>query len=179
MENNENQKWTEKGGIIYFIVTSDGTTGEQWITRLKSSIFCLDDRTKNVLLSKNFEPISSGVTYKIAVLKGEIFSDNKRITENIREDARNRGFVTPNPEIACLIREKFSDEELEDMGLIWIVVMHNPIEDSDGDPGLLGAYRALIGPWLGAACDYPDIKWKRSSCFAFVVSQSPVSEEKS
>src|SRR3989344_4861228 len=28
--------WREKDGVIYFSVTSDGTTGEDWITRLES-----------------------------------------------------------------------------------------------------------------------------------------------
>ena len=28
------RSWREEDGVIYFSVTSDGTTGEDWITRL-------------------------------------------------------------------------------------------------------------------------------------------------
>ncbi|HNW55592.1 MAG TPA: hypothetical protein PKN62_00730 [bacterium] len=164
------KKWQEKKGVIYFSVTSDGTTGEEWISRLESKGFRVRDRAKNVLRSKGFKP-TAGITYEVAVLKGELFSDNGRITENIREEAKNRGFITPDPEIACLIREKFSDKELEAVGFYWIAVMHEPIKDSDGDPELLNANRLDVGSWLGTNCDSPGFKWGRCSGFAFVVSQ--------
>jgi hypothetical protein len=163
-------KWTEKDSVIRFSVTSDGATGEEWISRLESKIFRVGDYAKSVLRSKSFKP-TTGITYEIAVLKGEIFSDNERITKNIRKDAKNRKLTTPNAEVACLIREKFSDRELEAMGLYWIVAMHEPIKDSDGDPLLLDANRNDYGSWLGADYDSPDCKWNRSYGFAFVVSQ--------
>ena len=162
--------WTEKDGIIYFSVTSDGTTGEQWIARLESKGFRVSDYAKSVLRSKSFKP-TSGITYEIAVLKGEIFSDNERITKNIRKEAKNRKLSAPKAEVACLIREKFSDKELEAMGLYWIVAMHEPIKDSDGDPELLHAFRYDVGSWLGARYGRPDRNWGRGCGFAFVVSQ--------
>ena len=161
--------WTEKDGIIYFSVTSDGTTGEHWIARLESKGFRVSDYAKSVLRSKSFKP-TSGI-YEIAVLKGEIFSDNERITKNIRKEAKNRKLSAPKAEVACLIREKFSDKELEAMGLYWIVAMHEPIKDSGGDPRLLRANRDGGGSWLGANYDGPDYGWDRSNGFAFVVSQ--------
>ncbi len=163
-------KWTEKDGVIRFSVTSDGTTGEQWIARLESKGFRVSDYAKSILRSKSFKP-TSGVTTEIAVLKREIFSDNDRITKNIRKEAKNRKLSTPNAEIACLIREKFSDKELEAMGLYWIVAMHEPIKDSDGDPLLLSVDRGDGGSWLSAYYGSPGYEWDRSSGFAFVVSQ--------
>ena len=163
-------KWTEKEGVIRFSVTSDGTTGEEWITRLESKSFHVSDYAKSVLSSKSFKP-TSGITYEIAILKGEIFSGNERITKNIRKEAQNRKLSTPNAEVACLIREKFSDKELEAMGLYWIVVMHEPIKDSCGGPLLLFANRNDNGSWLNTNYGYPDSKWSRSGGFAFVVSQ--------
>lgn len=74
-------KWTEKDGVIRFSVTSDGTTGEEWISRLENKNFRVGDYAKSVLRSKDFKP-TSGITIFIAVLKGEIFSDNERITKN-------------------------------------------------------------------------------------------------
>lgn len=163
-------EWTEKDGVIRFSVTSDGTIGEAWIARLENKGFRVGDYAKSVLRSKSFKP-TSGVTTEIAVLKGEIFSDNDRITKNIRKEAKNRKLSTPNAEIACLIREKFSDKELEAMGLYWIVAMHEPIKDSDGAPRLLGVGRSDGGSWLRAGYGNPDGEWPRSSGFAFVVSQ--------
>ena len=57
------------------------------------------------------------------------------------------------------------------MGLVWIVAMHEPIKDSDGDPGLLIADRRGDGQWLGAAYGSPGNGWLREGGFAFVASQ--------
>jgi len=163
-------KWTEKDGVILFSVTSDGTTGEAWITRLERKNFSVGDYAKRILLSNSFKP-TSGATTEIAVLKGEIFSDNDRTAQNIHKEAKNRKFITPNAEVACLIREKFSDQELEAMGLYWIVAMHEPIKDSGGDPRLLSVLRIDNGSWLHSRYVDPDEKWFRGDGFAFVVSQ--------
>jgi hypothetical protein len=161
------RSWREENGVICFSVTSDGTTGEQWIARLESKGFRVSGYAKSVLRSADFKP-TSGITYEIAVLKGKIFSDNERITKNIRKDAKNRKLTTPNAEVACLIREKFSDKELETMGLYWIVALHEPIKDSGGGPALLHASRHGDGSWLYAHYVGPVCSWHRSSGFAFV-----------
>ncbi|KKS64141.1 MAG: hypothetical protein UV34_C0049G0004 [Parcubacteria group bacterium GW2011_GWB1_42_6] len=162
--------WRGQDGMIYLSVTSDGATGAQWIKRLKKKGFRIGDYAKQVLCSPDFKP-TSGVTYEIAVLKGMLFEDNNRITLKIRAEAEKRGWTKPNAEITCLIREKFSDEEMESMGLWRIVVMHEPIKDSDGVPILLGAYRGGDGQWLYACCDNPGGRWDRDYGFAFVASQ--------
>ena len=162
--------WREEGNVIYFSVTSDGTTGEEWIKRLLKKNYRVGDYAKSILRSKDFKP-TKGVTTEIAVLKGMLFTDDERITKKIRIDASNRKLETPNAEIACLIREKFTDEEIEAMGLTWIVAMHEPIKDSDGDPDLLSADRNDGGRWLFAYYDEPGLRWNREDGFAFAVSQ--------
>ncbi len=164
------RSWTEKDGVIYFNVISDGATGAEWIVRLEKKGYRLSDYAKSVLLSKDFKP-TSGITTEVAVLKGMLFEDNNRITKKIRSEAANRKLETPNAEIACLIREKFTDEEIEAMGLIWIVAMHEPIKDSGGDPNLLSADRFGGGRWLFAYYGEPDSRWDREGGFAFAVSQ--------
>lgn len=164
------RSWREADGVIYFSVTSDGATGEEWIKRLESKGFRVGDYAKSVLRSKDFKP-TTGVTTEVAVLKGMLFEDSNRITKNIRTEAGKRKLETPNAEIACLIREKFTDEEIEAMGLIWIVAMHEPIKDSGGGPSLLSANRGGDGRWLSAYCDEPDYGWHRGLGFAFAVSQ--------
>ncbi len=141
------RRWREEDGVIYFTVTSNGLTGKEWIKRLEKNGYRLSDYAKQLLRSSKFVP-TNGVTYEVAVLKGVLFNDNERITKNIRADANRRGLETPNAELACLIREAFTDEELEAMGLWWIVCMHEPINDSDGDPSLLGAVRRSDGRYL-------------------------------
>jgi hypothetical protein len=164
------RNWREEGGVIYFTVTSDGTTGAQWIERLESKEFRVGSYAKSVLLSSAFKP-TSGVTTEVAVLKGERFEDDERITKNIRAEGDKRKFGKPNAEVVCLICEMFTDEEIEAMGLWWIVVMHEPIKDSVGDPFLLGADRDGGGVRLCAYWDKPGHRWHRGRGFAFAVSQ--------
>ena len=153
-----NRSWREQDGVIYFSVTSDGTTGEAWIKRLEDKSFRVGDYAKSVLRSMDFKP-TSGVTTEVAVLKGMLFEDSNRVTKKIRAEADKRKLFKPNAELACLIREAFSDEEIEAMGLWGIIAMHEPIKDSGGGPSLLGADRSDGGPWLDASCDRPDGEW--------------------
>jgi hypothetical protein len=163
-------EWREKDGVIYFTVISDGTSGAEWIVRLEGKGLRASDYAKQLLLSPNFKP-TNGIVYEIAVLKGMLFNDGDRITTKIRAEADNRKLLKLNPEISCLIREKFSDKELEAMGLMWIVVMHEPIKDSGGGPGLLDVNRNVNGSWLSTGYDDPDCQWDRDYGCAFAVSQ--------
>ncbi len=158
------RSWREENGVIYFSVTSDGTTGEDWIKRLEGNDLRIGDYAKQVLRSPDFKP-TNGVVIEVAVLKGKLFEDNDRITKKIRAEADKRKLSEPNAELACLIREKFTDKEIEAMGLWWIVAMHEPINDSGGGPSLLSADRFDGGRWLRAYDGGPD------SGFAFAVSQ--------
>ncbi len=163
--------WHEQDGLIRFSVISDGTTGPEWIKRLEKKGFRIGDYAKSILKSKDFKP-TSGIATEIVVLPGKLFSDSDRITKNIRAEAERRSFGTPNAEIACLVREKFSDEDLEAMDLAWIVAMHDPIKDSVGDPSLLGADRDDDGSWLSARWGHPGRRWYGGGGFAFALSQS-------
>ncbi len=164
------RKWREQDGVIYFSVTSDGTTGEEWIARLEKKSFRVGDYAKSVLRSKDFKP-TKGVTTEISVLKGMLFEDNNRITKKIRAEADKRKLTKPNAEVACLIREMFTDKEIEAMGLTWIVTMHEPIKDSDGDPELLSTDRDGADCWLGTYYDDGGYRWYRNDGFAFASSQ--------
>jgi hypothetical protein len=162
-------RWREQDGVIYFTLpATDGTTGEGWIARLGNKGF--GEHAKSILRSKDFVP-TNGITNEIAVLKGSLFSDSERITNNIRTEACRLKFGKPNAEVACLIREMFANKEIKAMGFWWIVAMHESIEDSDHVSRLLGAYCDDGGPWLDAYYDEPEDEWFRDSGFAFVVAQ--------
>lgn len=164
------RNWREEIGVIYFSVTSDGTTGEQWIARLESKGYRISDYAKSLLCSADFKP-TNGVTTEVAVLKGMIFKDTARVTKQIRAEADSLKLIKPNAEIACLIREMFTDEEIKAMGLNWIIAMHEPVENLGGDLNLLGADCGNDGGWLHASCDESDEQWASGCGFAFVVSQ--------
>ena len=161
-------KWREEDNIIYFSVTSDGTTGEDWISRLESKDFSVGDHAKQVLRSPDFKP-TKGVTTEVSVLKGILLENNDRSTKNVRTEAGKRKLEKPEPELACLIREKFTDKEIEQMGLWYIVAMHEPINDFAGDSCLLLANRFDDGCGLDVYYSKPDHEWGRDSGFAFVV----------
>ena len=170
--------WREENGVVYFNepFVSDGTTGQAWVDRLIKKGRRVSDNAKKRLLLPDFKP-TNGVITKIAVLKGELFSDEDRITKNIRTKAHAGSFTNgkklfdPNPEIACMIRERCSDEEIEAMGLWGIIGMHKPIKDSDGGLDLLGAFRGGDGSWLYTYYGKPDYRWNRDHGFAFAVAQ--------
>jgi len=164
------RNWREEDGVIYFSVESDGTTGENWITRLESKGFRVDDYAKQMLRSSDFKP-TDGVKTEIAVLKSELFQNNDLITNKIRAEANKRKLSKPNAEMACLIREKFGDKEIGVMGCWLIVVMHEPLSGFCVNPSLLGADCGDIGCWLTAYDGLPDGWWGSNSGFAFVVPQ--------
>lgn len=160
--------WREQDDVIYFSVISNGITGEEWIERLESGGFRVKDNAKSVLRSSDFKP-TDGVTTEVAVLKGVLFKNSNCVTKKIRAEAVKRGLTKPNAEVACLIREKFTDEELEVMGLWWIVAMHEPIKDFENVLELLGVSRDG-SRWLRAYFSGPDVKWGCEDGFAFAVS---------
>lgn len=142
-------KWTEEGGVIYFTLTSDGTTGEQWIDRLERKGYLISKYAKSYLLSNNFKP-TLNVTTKVAVLKDVLLGAFDTTAEQIRKEARNRHLYTPNAELACLIRYKFSKRKLKSMGLGWLVVMHRPISYPEGNSFFLSVGSFDDGSWLYA-----------------------------
>jgi len=115
-------QWYKVDTAICFDITSDGTSGEEWIERLEDKGDFVDGYGKCLLRSRDFKP-TSGVTSRVCVLRGVSFSTEERATDNIQVKAQQRGLIELRAEAACLIREKFTDEELQAMGLSWIVVM--------------------------------------------------------
>jgi len=170
MNTETDKKYREENGVIYFSVISDGTTGPQWIERLAKKGFRVADCAKQLLLSDDFKATNNVIT-EIAVLNGMLFEDKNRLTKNIRIEADKRNLSKPNAEVSCLIREMFTDKELEAMGLWYIAIMHEPIKDSDGDPRLLYVDRNFGGSSLNTCYDKPDYPWDRECGVAFVARQ--------
>jgi len=164
------KRWVEKDGVIYFTLVSNGKTGEEWINNFEGKGQSVGGYAKSVLQHKNFKPTKVGTVHHVAVLKGVLYSDEGRITKLIRADAKKRKMTELPAEVACLIRDNFTDKEIEEMGLDWIITFHEPIPDSDGGPGVLGSFR-YVGYGLDAYSAHPDLRWGRERGFAFAVAQ--------
>lgn len=167
------RNWREENGVIYLTVTSNGKTVPEWIQQFEGRGYRIGEYAENILRSSNFIP-TDGVTTNIAVLRGALFKHKDRTTKNIHSKAECRNLIKPSVEISCLIRERFSGEDIEKMELSWIAVMHEPIRDSDGDLGHLCVRRYRDGDgcwWLDASPDHPSLPWRRGYGFAFVVPQ--------
>ena len=124
-------------GFIRFSVTSDNTTGPSWVKELDTT-----ERAANFLVSTKFER-TDGITSEVVVIPYDLFPENAALyTSMIRSAAESRKFLKPRPEIACLIRRFLSNQDILDMELFSIVVMHEPIDDTAeffADCFLLGA----------------------------------------
>lgn len=152
-------KWQEQDGIISFKPNSDKRSGLELVSHLKQNDFLVSD-----FVAKNLEDIQElRIPAEIVVLKGNLFTDYERTTKNICCYAQSCGLSRPSPEITGLIREKFTDKDLQNMGLWSIVTMHEYIDKS-----LFYAYRGDLGPCLGFCYDQPDFGWGWFSGFAFI-----------
>ena len=165
-----NQSWYERNGVIYLSVTSDATTGPQWERWFLENGYKLSHEARFLLNSASFKP-TSGITTHVGIIKGMWFEKADRIMSKIYADAVRRTWSEPKAEIACLIRKKYSNAKIAEMGLTWILTIHEPIKGSDGNMCLLGVGRDGGNPWLGARWDWPGSRWSRDHGFAFAVSQ--------
>lgn len=153
-------------------LTSNGLTGKSWTQELESKGCNVGMYAKQLLLSPDFKCSKKGTEYDIVIYDLEDLTDKDYITtKEVREKAQALGCKTPNAEIACLIRENMSDKEIKDMGMRYITVMHEPIEDSVRDPDLLCVNRNDDGRWLGTARDSSDFRWFRGAGFVFLAPQ--------
>ncbi len=156
-------------GVTHITVTSDGRTDEDFI-RMWEEKYRPTEIAKDITRRARFTP-TTGVTYRIPIIMGSEFSGSKRLTSEIRKEAERRHYRTLPFEAACLLREAVSDEDLERLGLVWLVGMHDPVLDSDRRPCLLGVGRGDGGRRVSACSDRPGRRWGRGSGFAFLAPQ--------
>lgn len=167
------KNWIEKNNIIYCSVISNNMSGKEWVAYLESKKIVIDKYARRILLSKNFKP-TSGITYGIAIIKGEKFNCVGRVSKNIRNEAKNCKFATPDLEIACLIAEKISNKEFGDIDLGLIVIMHEPVKDPKSRLLMLGYSNRHYH--LYADYGDPDFSWNRHNGFAFISASVQVKE---
>lgn len=145
---------------------SPNISGTKWIKRLEKAGYQVESYAKEILESKEFTPTSN--SYDIVILK---MDKDYVTTEEVRNEAKKRGYRTPPVELAPLLRESISDKEMEEIGLWWFIVMHESITASGGDPGLLGLRRNDAGQWFDSYWDDPGSEWGRLYGFVFLAPQ--------
>jgi len=157
--------WFEKNGHVCFSVTSNGMTGAEWIQHFYKKRVDLPPQTLEMLRSEHFKPTTNLYT-EIVTLRPSFRIDYKRM-RRLGEEYR---LITPNIEIACLIRDKFTNKQIKEMGIYSIIVMHEPIDRRI----LLVEFDYILGEVL-CGCHYYDSgeTWHRPVGFAFVSFMGP------
>ncbi len=161
---------TEKDGVIYVTLTSNGWSGPEWEAHFDRRGVELSPNARKILNSTQFKASKAGTSRPVAILKGELFSDEDRITKNIRAKAIELKLKKLDIETQCLIRDALTNKAINDLGLNWIVGMHEPVEIGGG-LGLLTARARGVVPGLGTGYVGPGFRWGRGFGFAFDASQ--------
>lgn len=173
--------WRELNGIIYLTIIFNEILKENWVDRLSKSkkTILIREEVKSILLFSGFKTNKPAI-YEIAVIKdlSDGSFDRKRIsTKEVVDNALSLGFNFLEPEIACIAVEKISYKDLLSMGIDSLTFIHQPINDSLGNPKLLA-----IG--IGNHCDgcYHDMiyeteyepcgGWFGGPSFSFLVSKN-------
>ncbi len=163
------EKWQSNSDGVHFPLVSDGTTGPEWIKRLENKGYSVDGYAKKLLKLPEFKP-TNNMTAEIIVIRSEMFTGAERTTENIRAFAKANNYITPNPEVACLMRERFTDEEMRVMGCPTIAVMHDFVDDPHMSTKFLYLDSRNGHVKFGDAWFWPGSVWSDNTSFAFVAS---------
>jgi len=155
-------------------LTTLGLSGPQWIKRLEKKGYKISDYAKYIILSVDFKKarLKKGIEVNVNFVTVRDLGKERATTQEIKDYARTQGYEIPTPEIALLLREAVSDEDIEALGGWYVAALHEPIKDSDGDPNVLFADRDGEGRWVNAGWDRPDGDWDAGGAFAFVVPAS-------
>lgn len=155
-------------------VISDGRTGADFISTLSEKRH-FHWSTRGILESEEFDSsVTEGVEYKPAVIRGSEFSNNSRTTRKICEEATRRNYVAPPPELALLLGDVLAAEEIQKMSLLRLVVMHDPIMNSEGKDCILGwrcedRRRDGLYDLYAYESGSPDRLWDHSMGFVFLM----------
>ena len=167
-------------GHVLLSITGLDLVGEQEVERLEAARFRVGNFAKSCMLSKKKDGydknhrLVDGQKYTIALMPTrEIERDSDRTTNALRTRGIEKyGYEQPLAGIAPRVREVVSDKQMEEMRFWYIAAPHDPIKDSGGSPGVLGASRGGGGQWLGADWDHPGDRWGDDGAFAFLVPAS-------
>ena len=169
----------EKDTRIEFTVTGTGLTAVAWISTLKSAGHEIGEWARDLLSKPDYDAkhrLEAGKEYKVVLVRGtEIARGHDCTTENLKAAAikefGEQSVSGLKSELALLIRMKFSSAELEQMGLRYIVVLHEPIVDSRGESRVLCSDCLDGKSWVFADFGRPSRSWNDGGAFAFLAGE--------
>jgi hypothetical protein len=170
-------EWREENGVRYFSVTSNGRSGQDWIDYLQELCRPAGSHAGKTLLSPDFFDSSwaDRITTELAVVLGFRFTHEERVTSSLIAFGVDQGWHRPAPDVACLIRDKFTDKQLAAMGVGKALnVLCKPLVPIPGeDPVILSVNRTSTGGMLGAPCGKDDGTWIPQDAFCWEVKSYP------
>jgi hypothetical protein len=117
--------WRDKGWAIEFTLpATDGATAGGWPERLKERGRDIDVHTPQILSSVLMPTV--GQIYTVSIVRSNPFADGVNVA-TVRAFAESQGLRPITAEIACLICEGLSSNDLETMDLNWVFMMHDPV----------------------------------------------------
>lgn len=138
--------WENNDGVISFSVISDKTSGPQWLKRLKNKGIYVDETARKMLLSKAFKPSDEVVT-KVVIFRVPYAMFGEASPLPIAEE---KGLVEPvnGMELACLIREKFTNKQFFLMGCSMLVIsvgdLYFYVTGGESKQTYLGAFKKRL-----------------------------------
>jgi hypothetical protein len=143
---------------------SPGRTGAEWMHLLSDSSVHVTNYAEDVLTQDEFNDkhATDVREYNPELIRGDEFDDDERTIKNIRRVGTEEfGLVEPPADLAPLLAKKLSVDYLkrlkEEHGIRYLVIMHEVIIDSDGNPRLLYFGRVVDKVGLGA-------RWGECGC---------------
>lgn len=117
--------WYDRGWAIEFTLpATDGATAVVWPERFKKRGRDVDENTLQILSSVLMPTV--GRVYTVSIVRSNPFPDGVNVA-TVRAYAERQGLRPITAEIACLICEGLSSNDLETMGLNWVFMMHDPV----------------------------------------------------
>lgn len=120
-------RWFKYQGIIYFFVTTDGTTGDEWIKRFQRKKYYIEDSVKEILGSDLFLP-TKGNTIQVAIITREAMNivepGVQTYWKDIEKIVNEKEFVVSSLEVGCLMRDLLTPQDLFSMGVTWLDILH-------------------------------------------------------
>lgn len=139
-ENEKKGLWRIEGHVLYLKVNSPEKDPEEgWVSaickkfRKEQPYLAVSLLAEDLIATEKFtETQKKGVTFEVAILHRHFFdAPNKPNNKLVRVEAKKRGWITPPPNIACLILNTLDSNDFKhlrrNLGYSKIIIMHEPI----------------------------------------------------
>jgi hypothetical protein len=168
---------TTKASRITITVIGSGLTAQEWRMRAENRGYQLASYVHGILSNPDYDAkhrLEPGKEYKVVLIQGkEIKRDSDRTIANLKSlvvrDYGEQSMGNLKAELAFLIRQRLTNDAMKSFNLGRITVLHEPIADSAGWPGVLCVSR-YEGSFVSGEYGNSDRDWSDACAFAFPIS---------